>query len=236
MTFPKGVSTRRLGTTRQLTLLVAAAAALAAAAQAQTPPYALFQYSTLTASGNAITATWVPIVTANGTVYKNVTFLFDVDASGDLTLAAGYPQVVPSPVVVVSSFKAGNYVGPSTFGNGQFDITVSGPGVRSGGNTEWSLATTSGAYPYTYPSSATWYVGPIASNPLAARLKAAGITSTAMSYGTATSGCECGQWGGNTLIGVSQIGGSITFTSFTLNGVDSGEPVDQITYTPVTQP
>jgi hypothetical protein len=31
------------------------------AALAQTPPYALFQYSTLTASGNTVTATSVPV-------------------------------------------------------------------------------------------------------------------------------------------------------------------------------
>ena len=67
----------------------------------------------------------------------------------------------------------------------------------------------------TYPSSATWYVGPIANSPLAARLKAAGITSTAWSYGV-TGGEACyNNWPDNTLIGLSQTGNKLTIVSFT---------------------
>src|SRR4051794_17296910 len=77
------------------------------------PPYSLFQYSTLTGSGNAINATWVPALNSKGqTSYYDVTLLFDVDAEGNLTLAPGYPQVVHSPKLTVSSFKAGKYLGP----------------------------------------------------------------------------------------------------------------------------
>ncbi|MGD0295753.1 MAG: hypothetical protein ABSE86_01475 [Bryobacteraceae bacterium] len=220
---------------RLAAFVLTSAAGCAVVAHAQTPPYALFQYSTLTASGNAVTATWVPVVTAKGTIYKNITLLFEVDSAGNLTLAPGYPEAVPSPVPLVSSFIAGNYVGPSTIYNGQMLITISGPGVASGGTTEWSLAAPKGAYVYTYPGSATWYVGPIASNPLAARIKAAGITSTAWSYGVGgTAGI--GGWQPNTLIGVSQVGNTITFVSFTNNNGDRSEPVDQVTYTLVPQP
>ncbi len=107
---------------------------------ATTTPYSLFQYSTLTGSTNTITATWVPVVTSTGaTIYKNVTLLFDVDSSGNLTIAPGYPQVLAAPSPIIGNFKAGKYVGPSTIGSGNMIINVSGPGVTTGGATEWSL-------------------------------------------------------------------------------------------------
>ena len=209
---------------------VAAAAACAIAACAQTPPYSLFEYSTLTASGDSVTATWVPVITSKGTIFKNITLLFEVDSSGNLMLAPGYPQVVPSPAPIVSAFKAGKYAGPASVYKGDFVIVVAGPGVTAGGATEWTVTAPTGVDPYTYPGSGTWYVGPIATNPLAARLKAAGITSTAWSYGVA--GSQWGlPWAANTLIGVSQVGNTITFVSFTNGTGDHGEPVDQITYT-----
>lgn len=196
------------------------------------PPYAEFQYSTLTGSGDTITATRLPVVTSSGITYYNITLFFDVDSSGNLTLAAGYPHVIKSPTPVVSNFLAGKYVGPSTIYSGDMMITVSGPGVTSGGATEWTLAAVTGASGCTYPSSATWYVGPLTSNPLYARIKAAGITSTAWSYGVGAGVCG-GDWYPDSLMGLSQVGKSITIVSFTDNqGKDHSEPLDQVTYTP----
>jgi hypothetical protein len=215
-------------TAGRATILIVSTAACTIAAHSQTPPYLLFQYSTLTSSGNAITATWVPVVTASGTVYKDITLLFNLDSAGVLTLAPGYPAVVASPASLASSFKAGKYQGPGSMSN--YVMTINGPGITTGGATEWSLAAVPGVPYYSYPISATWYVGPITSNPLAARLKAAGITSTAWSYGIANSACGCSQWLTNTLIGVSQTGNALTIVSFTSNG-DHSEPIDQITYT-----
>jgi hypothetical protein len=195
-------------------------------------PYALFQYSTLTATGNTINASWIPIVTSTGTtIYKDFTLQFNVDASGNLTVTSGYPKVVASPTNLVASFRAGTYAGPSTLYNGEFAITVAGPGIGPGGMTQWTSAASKGAYVYTYPASATWYVGPLASNPLAVRLKAAGITSTAWSYGVGSASNWGNPWRVDTLIGVSQVGNTITFVSFTANGIDHNEPLDQITYT-----
>lgn len=199
-------------------------------AYAQTPPYALLQYSTLTGSGNTITATSVPVVTSKGIVYQDVTLLFDVSAIGGLTVAPGYPEVVPAPPNLVNSFKAGKYTGPGNVYHGDFVINVSGPGVTTGGATEWSSATPTGGDYWTYPGTATWYGGPIASSPLAARLKAAGITQTQWSYGISSSNWG-GNWGTNALIGVSQIGNTITFVSFTNGNGDHSEPVDSIPYT-----
>lgn len=205
------------------------------AAVTATPPYALFQYGSLTGSGNTITASWVPIITASGaTIYRNLTLQFSVDAAGNLTITPGYPQIVPAPIVQVTSFMAGNYVGPGNVGAGKALITVSGPGSRVGGATEWSLATTPGAWPSTYPNSAAWYAGALANNPLITRLQAAKLTSNAWTYGVVGSNpfTVDGTWFTNTLIGVSQIGDTLTIASFTdSGGHDHNVPVDQITYT-----
>jgi hypothetical protein len=203
----------------------------AATPAAAAPPYALFQNATLTGTGNTFTATWLPVVTSAGTAYKNITIQFDVDSKGNLTIAPGYPQIAAAPAIIVTAFKAGTYVGPSTIYNGESRISVSGPGVTSGGATEWSLAAATGAYSYTYPETATWYDGPISSNPLAARLKAAGITSTAWSYGVGGGSNGDIYWSTDSLLGFSQIGNTLTIVSFTNNGVDKSEPVDTITYT-----
>jgi hypothetical protein len=198
------------------------------------PPYALFQNSTITSSGNSITAVRVPVILVGKTVYKNITLSFEVDSDGNLTLMPGYPKVIPSPVVMTAGFKAGRYVGPSNVLGGTAIIRVSGPGVTKGGATEWSIAAGAGASGYTYPCSATWYAGPLTSNPLYSRLKAAGITSSAWSYGViGSSGCvaESYNWNSRSLVGLSQIGNTLTIVSFTTAGSDSQTPRDQITYT-----
>lgn len=195
-------------------------------------PYALFQYSTLTGSGNTIFAARVPVINSVGVAkYFDVTLQFNVDLNGNLTLATGYPRIVGSQTLIVSNFKAGNYVGPSTIYSGEMAINVSGPGVTTGGATEWSLASVKGAYACTYPETATWYVGPLTSNPLYPRLKAAGITSTAWYYGVGSSANCNNSWGTNALLGFSQIGNTLTIVSFTYAGVDKSEPVDTVTYT-----
>jgi len=233
--FCKRLNPRRRGA-RQITFVMAFAA-LVVVARAQTqPPYALFQYSTLTGSGNKITATQIPVVTAPGiTVYVNATLQFDVDSNGNLTISSGFPQLSAAPTLLASSFKAGRYVGPSTVLGGKAIINVSGPGVSDGGATQWSLSAATGADASTYPGTATWYVGPISSNPFAARLSKAGITSTAWSYGVSSSQSSMARFAQDTLIGVSQVGNTITFVSFTTpfssGSTDSNTPVDQITYT-----
>jgi hypothetical protein len=209
-------------------------------AQSASPtPGPQFQYAALTGSGNIITLTRVPVITSGGqTVYQDVTLQFDNDGSGNLTLSSGFPLFAPSPSLQVSSFQTGPYAGPGSVANGNAAIAVSGPGVVSGGSTAWSTISAAGADPCTYPASSTWYVGPLANNPMAARLTKAGITSTAWSYGISGNGIafSCGgslsfHWGNGSIIGVSQTGNTITFASFTNNSFDQASPVDQITYT-----
>jgi hypothetical protein len=210
--------------------------AVAFVARAQTQQ-AFFERSTLTGSGNTIAATNVPVVISGVTVYVNVTMQFNVDHNGNLTLSSGYPQVVAAPNLLSSTFMAGTYVGSSsTSSPGIAVVTVSGPGVTDGGATEWSLNLTTDngdGCSRPNPKSATWYVGPIANNPVAARLTKAGVTSTAWSYGVASGpSCVLIHWPAGALIGVSQTGSAITIASFTdANAGDQKAPIDQLTYT-----
>ena len=190
------------------------------------PPYALFQYATLTGSGNTINGTWVPVVTSSGqVVYKHIVLRFNVGALGGLALASGYPQVLPSPPQLASSFRTGKYVGPSNIYSGLMAIVVSGPAVTQGGATEWSLTTPTGASPYTYPSTAVWYDGPPAGSPLALRLKNVGLdTSTFWKFGIGGTQFS-GYWSNNSLLGFSQIGNQLNIVSFTDSSGDHSQPV-----------
>lgn len=218
-------------------------------AQTKGTPYALFQYANLVGSGSTLTASRIPVVVAAGnTIFKNITIQFDVDPDGNLTLSPDNPQISDAPPLQVSSFKAGSYIGPGSILGGKTPAFVDGPGATDGGATTWSFGTGSGADPCTYPNSATWYVGPMENTPVAARLKAAGITSTAWSYGVANGpyvGFNCAsnrglsfgnyQWEPGTLIGVSQSGNAVTIASFTDDPSsgprrDYNAPVAQITY------
>jgi hypothetical protein len=227
----------RLTTT--FAIVVFASACVVALAQSQTPS-AMFQNSTLTGSGNTMTATRVPVrISSSLTIYVDITTQFNVDLNGNLTMSAGYPQIVPSAALLTGNFKAGTYVAPSTLFKGQGLVTVGGPGVTDGGTTTWSLNAAAGADASLYPVSATWWVGPIANNPYAARLNKAGITSTAYAYGVAYSN-DCGPhyaWcnmSNGTLIGATQSGNVISLVSFTYyngNYVDSSAPVGQLSFT-----
>lgn len=212
-------------------------------AQPKDAPYALFQSATITGAGNTITASRIPIVIAPGnTIFKNLTIQFDVDPDGNLTIASEYPQIFDAPALQVSTFKAGSYTGPGSVFDGKMPAYVDGPGPTDGGATSWSFSTADGADRCAYPSSATWYAGPMENTPVAARLKRVGVTSTAWSYGVASgpgyqTSCTNPQyifgshkWEPGTLIGVSQSGNAITIASFTELGKDYSAPVAQITY------
>src|ERR1035438_8970139 len=117
----------RLTTT--FAIVVFASACVVALAQSQTPS-AMFQNSTLTGSGNTINATRVPVVISSTlTIYVDMTMQFNVDSNGNLTMAAGYPRIVPSATLLTGNFKAGTYVAPSTKFNGKGLVKI-GRGSR----------------------------------------------------------------------------------------------------------
>jgi hypothetical protein len=222
-------------------LLATSGMATGPAAAATPTPF--LEDSTIVSTGGTLTATRVPVETATGSiVYQDVTIQLDATAKGGLTLAPGYPKIQPSPPILTSGFLAGHYAGPPTVASGNYLVTVTGPGIGGNGTTVWSLTAAKWANACTAPLSATWYSGPISENPLAPRIKRAGITSTDYSYGivgvSEPSNCASNSPGyyytflQDALIGVTQTQDSLTIVSFEYNeGTDSSTPVAQITYT-----
>jgi hypothetical protein len=172
-------------------------------------------------------------VDAAGTViYKDLTLQFDVDGSGSFTLSSGFPLIADSPSLLASSIVTGDYAGPSNVNSGKNLITITGPAIVQGGVLAYTITLSSGASGFTYPAGGIFYVGSIDTIPLADRLKKAGVTSTAWSYGTiATGTCQITNWCSTGLIGVSQVGNTLTFVSFNGRQGDQITPVDQIVYT-----
>lgn len=193
-------------------------------------PAIYFEFSTLTGSGNTIYAIRVPVRTSTGAFkYFDIAMQYNVNSAGTPVLASGFPKVTPSVSLNVSGFKAGKYESIISSSKKAIAI-VDGPGIGPNGTTAWSFNKTSDSDRCTNPESAAWYTGPISSNPLAARLKAAGITHTGYSYGISGGGCTSAFSNGR-LLGVAQTGNALTIVSFTnVSGKDQSVPIDQITY------
>jgi hypothetical protein len=209
----------------------------AVAVSAQAPPYALMQDSTLTGTGNTINVTQLPVVLSTGTIYVDLTILFDVAADGTLTVASGYPMQVAAPQTKDDGFAAGDY--SENPDNGGRNVGVSGPGVAGNGATVWSMGQIAGSF-CTNPNSATWWdVGTaIKNSPIYSRLKAAGITSTQFAQFGVNGPTDCGGstlWQNNALLGFTQSGNSLVVTSYTNNGKDQNTPVATQTFFATTQ-
>lgn len=201
------------------------AAVLCASTAWSAEPTAFFDKSSIVGAGETIALSRVPVRNSAGAIkYYDATIEFSVDAAGKITQTA-LPTFTLSPALIISNFKAGTY----TTTVGSSPIAVTGPGVGGpGGQTAWTLVATTASC--TSPPSATWYTGPIAANPLATRLKAAGITLTQYSYGIVGEGGSCdGRFSDGALIGAQQVGNTLTLVSFTSGG-DSNTPLTQITF------
>ncbi|HLH04564.1 MAG TPA: hypothetical protein VKX25_17490 [Bryobacteraceae bacterium] len=199
------------------------------------PARALFEYAAVSGSGGTVTATRVPVYDSKGTLsYQDVSIQFTIDpTSGKLKLASY--TVNASPNLLVASFKAGTYGGPSTIYNGTMLVNLSGPGVATGGATVWALQAATGADACTFPDSAYWYVGALPDPVLAARIQKAGIATSGWSFGIGGSGCETSTnnaaWYPNSLIGARQSGNDLILASFTDGyGKDHNTTQDEITY------
>lgn len=137
--------------------------------------------ATITGSGDVVTVARIPVQDSSGNIhYYDVTINFGVTAAGALSIASSTIQA--SANLIISNFQAGTYASPP--GNNTWTNRLSGPGVGPAGTTAWSFNASGGTSPNcSVPWSATWYTGPISSNPYTARITAAGITSTDYSYG-----------------------------------------------------
>ena len=200
------------------------------AADSSGVPAILLQYASVVSAANTVTITRAPVTTSTGAlIYEDIALQFAVGAGGQITFAFAEPTVVPSPILLVAGFEAGTYV-DADFDNMGF--VLAGPGIGVGVSV-WSvtLAATHGTG--TTPSNATFWVGPIANSPIAARLKAANITSTNWSYGVlSTQEFYLANWALGNLLGFIQVGNTVTVARFTNNtGIDVNVPVDQFSYT-----
>ncbi|HKD68563.1 MAG TPA: hypothetical protein VKB84_17095 [Candidatus Binataceae bacterium] len=212
-------------------LLVEIWASAALAAGTATTPAAFFNFSSVIGLNKEITATQVPVQTSTGTIiYKDVTIQINVDAAGNLTYATAAPIATLSPTLTASNIRAGIYTDAesATFGS-----QITGPAIipGGGGEAQWSISAAAGLN-CVPPQPATFYTGPLADSPLAARVKKALITATQYSFGV-VDGASCGDanWRANGLIGVTAVGNQVMVSSFTNpSGVDTTAPVETIIY------
>ncbi len=186
------------------------------------------QDSTIIGTNSTLTATRVPIVTSSGIVYQDLTISLAVGSNGNLKVSK--TTAILSPTPDVGNFVAGAYQGSGGAADNQ--ITVSGPGVTSGGATEWSVALTPGASndSGSHLTSGTFYVGPVASNPLYNRIVDAKITNTT-AYSFGLSGGGNNGFASGFLLGFAQTGNTLTVVNFTNGSGDSSVPLMQYTYT-----
>ncbi len=208
-----------------------AALAVAGPAAAATPTSYL-QNGAIVGTGQTITISRLPVRLGNGALaYKDVTIQLDVSANGTLTYADTRPLETNSPNPLVSGIKNGVY-GDSANTNVQFSIT--GPGVMTGGNGEYSITRT-GAY-CAVAQPGVFYSGPVGTTPIGARVKAAGINTGQYRLGVV--GQEaCGlsfnyaNFPSHGLIGLAQVGTTLVVSSFTdSSGKDYPTPVNQVNY------
>lgn len=206
-----------------------AAATVALGAQAGNAQTVSAQGASISAAGNTIVATRVPVQVGTGAVKY-----FDVKITLTGTAAGSTPTGVtvtgsssPSATTNTGGFSAGKYID----GNGNV-YYVNGPGVGPGGSTSWAL--TASTYKIgCQPQSATWYTDTGTNNPEAARLTKAGIITSAYSFGVSgNSNCST-NWSSGSLIGASHAGNAVVISSFSYYGsTDNKTPVDTLTLIP----
>ena len=191
-------------------------------------PAIQLQYASVVSAGSTFTISRAPVYTSTGAlVYEDISLQLAVGANGQITIAAGYPKYVVSPALLTSGFAAGTYVGPEGVDKEQMGFVLTGPGIGAG-VTEWTIKAAPTYDPCTSPGDATFWVGPLANSPIAARLKQYNITSTDWSYGiTGVQNCYQTEWGANTVMGLSRVGNTITVGVFS----EGNLPSYQYTYT-----
>jgi hypothetical protein len=166
---------------------------------------ALFQWAVAHGVENRATFDRVPVVAGNGsTKYYDVLLAFNVDAGGKLTLNPTASRIALSPTVLVGAFKPGEYE------NDGCRFVVGAPGLTADGRAIGSI----GLDEFCGEFNATWVSGPIAGHPNEAALRAAGISSTAFSWGVMGDETGRSNWSSGDLIGVAQSGSNLTIVNF----------------------
>ncbi len=242
----------------RLAPLLACALACPAAAQTETATTRL-QDATVVARGNTIAITRLPIKTAAGTIYRDVTIELRVDAQGHVTLAtdaAGRAVAAGMPVPALPARPSGRpaQVALQAVPSGQpvelpqkpsapivFQTFIAGTYTGRDGSIlqvqDRGRDLIHGVPSWSLRSDtaaitdAIWWSGPPFMSPRSNRLKRAQITSTQYAYGTSEAGT--GEvFGTGALIGVKQDGPKLTIVSFHHGCcTDEPEPVATLVYT-----
>jgi|GEM_PF-6876441 len=191
-------------------------------------PTIYMQSATINGASDALALTRVPVQDAAGKIaYKNIVMAFDVDDQGKLSLRPGSFKITASPALLVGQFKPGVYQGsvwdPTDHDTVLYD--VGSPGVLTGGRTAGSI--NSRPTRSTDQFNAAWVCGPIKGHPNEAALKAAGITSSNLCWGSvqitnsSNSYDTYPGWKSGDIIGVVQTGNSLSIHNFGDDNVEN---------------
>ena len=242
----------------RLALLLTCAMALPASAQTD-PATTRLQDAQVVARGNTIAITRLPIKTATGTIYRDVTIELQVDAQGHVTLAtdstgravaggmaapslparaSGRPaqvalQAVPSGQPIELPQQPSAPIVFQQFTAGTY-TAPDGSIVQvqdRGRDLIHGVPAWSLRSDNAAITEATWWSGPPFLSPRSTRLKRAEITSTQYAYGVSDAGTG-NVFGSGALIGVKQNGYTLTIVSFHHGCcTDEPQPVSTLTYT-----
>jgi hypothetical protein len=182
------------------------------------------QGASISAAGGTIVATRVPVQVGTG-----APSYFDVTITLTGTAAGGLPAGIkvtgtsaPSQIIETNGFLQGTYkdAADNTY-------SVTGPGVGPDGATAWSLTLLSQGPGFPCELfGVAWYTATGANNPEAPRVTAAGITTTAYSFGlSGGASCAGSEFSNGALIGVAHSGSGITISSF--SSIAAGKLADQ---------
>jgi hypothetical protein len=185
-------------------------------------PKIFLESSVIKGAGGIVEIRRVPVQDSVGAIkYLDISLSFDVNNSGEISLSPGSPQITPSPKLKVGEFKQGVYVG--TIKSVLYDVGSPGvaPGGRAAGSINFRSGTGVGSTEFCH-LNISWITGPIQGHPNEAALTAAGITSTALSWGTAgvvEKRCYPG-WESGNIVGAIQTGDQLSIHNFGKDNVE----------------
>jgi len=173
------------------------------------------QDATITGNGGTITISRLPVHTAHGTIYRDVTIQLSVDEAGNVqfaTRAPGAPVTAPVRPALVQApslppkpqhFSPGTYEGPD-------GSLMKLSRDETDGTVTWHFSTLhagSGTL-----EGASWQEGAIQDNPHALIIRRARITALDYSYGVSEGGS--GAFSDGALLGATQTGATLAIVSF----------------------